>query len=106
VLVQLLDHAAGQAHGAAAGAGLGQAATEAALDLGDDLGHLDRAAEQVDAAAGQASQLPDAQAPVGGDQDQGAIAGIYSVGEAGDLGGGQESWGFALDPGQLDRPTG
>lgn len=105
MLLQLGYHAAGQADRAAAGAGLGQTAAELALDLGDDLGDLDGAAQQVDAAAGQAGELTDTQAPVGADQDQGAIARVDRIGQAGDLGRGEKPRRFALDPGQADGPA-
>jgi hypothetical protein len=82
---QLLDHGPGESDGAAAGAGLGRPYAQPATHLGNDLGDLDRASQQVDPAAAQAGQLPDPQAAVGADQDQGAIAGADGVGEPGDL---------------------
>jgi hypothetical protein len=53
-------------------------------ELGDDLGHLDRPPEQVDPAPAEAGQFPNAQAAVGGDQDQGAVARLDAIGQAAD----------------------
>jgi hypothetical protein len=46
----------------------------------------DRPPEQIDTTAAQPGQLPDAQATVGGDQDQGAVARVDHLGQPGDLG--------------------
>ena len=58
---QLLDHYPWQPDGAPPGSGpalvLG-GPVELAVDLHDDLGDVDGAAQQVDAAAAQAGQLP------------------------------------------------
>jgi hypothetical protein len=102
---QLLDHEAGQPDRAPAGPGLGRPDVQHAPDLDHDLGHRDRPAQQVDAAAAQPGQLPDAQPAVGADQDQGAAAGRDGVGQGGDLGRGQESYLLPLDLGQRDPPT-
>ncbi len=61
------------------------------MDLNDDLGHIDGPAQQVDTAAAQAGELPHAQAAVGAQQRQGAIAGADGVGQPGDLGRVQEA---------------
>jgi hypothetical protein len=57
-----------------------------AADLDHDLGHVHRPAQQVDPAAAQPGQLPDAQAAVGADQDQRPVALTDGVGQLGDLG--------------------
>jgi hypothetical protein len=54
---QFLHHDTRQSHGAPSRPGLGWAGVELAVDLRDDLGDVDRAAQQVDAAAAQAGQL-------------------------------------------------
>jgi hypothetical protein len=76
-----------------------------ASDLDHDLGHLDRPAQQIDAAAAQPGQLPDPQAAVGAHQDQGAVAGPDGVGQGGDLGRGQEPHLLPLVLGQRHPPT-
>jgi hypothetical protein len=81
------------------------AQTAARPHLGDDLRHLDRPPEQVDPTTAQPGQLPDAQATVGGDQDQGAVAGHDQVGQPGDLSRGQEPHLLPLDLGQRHPPT-
>jgi hypothetical protein len=53
------------------------------MDLNDDLGHIDGPAQQVDTAAAQADQLPHAQAAVGTQQHQGAVAGGSGPGRSG-----------------------
>jgi hypothetical protein len=57
-----------------------------APELDHNLGHRDHPEQQVDAAAAQPGQLPDAQAAVGAGQDQGAVASMDRVGQGGDLG--------------------
>jgi hypothetical protein len=76
------------------------------VDLHDDLGDVDRAAQQVDAAAAQAGQLSHAQPAVGAEQHQGSVARANGVGQASDLGRVQEAHLLALDLGQPDRPAG
>ena len=102
---QLLDHEPGQPDRAPAGPGLGRPDVQHAPDLNHDLGHLDRPTQQVDAAAAQPGQLPDAQPAVGGDQDQRAVARADRVGQGGDLGRGQEPHLLPLHLGQRHPPT-
>jgi hypothetical protein len=83
---QLVNDGPGQPDRAAACAGLGRPEPQHAPDLGDDLRDLDRPPEQVDATTAQAGQLPDAQAAIAGDQDQGAVARGDHVGQPGGLG--------------------
>jgi hypothetical protein len=59
-------------------------------DLHHDLDHLDGPPQQVHPASPQPGQLPDPQAAVRADQDQGAVARDDRVGQGGDLGRGQE----------------
>ena len=74
--------------------------SQPATNLGDDLGDLHHAPQQVDPAAAQAGQLPDAQAIVGADQDEGAVAQADGVGQAGDLDRGQKPHLLSLNLGQ------
>jgi hypothetical protein len=103
---QLLHHYPWQPDGAPPGPGLGWAGVQLAVDLNDDLRDVDRAAQQVDAAAAQVGQLPHSQAAVGAQQHQGSVVGANGVGQAGDLGRVQEAHLLALDLGQPDRPAG
>jgi hypothetical protein len=70
VLVQRLDHHAGQANPSPSGGGLGRPQIQMAMHLGHHLGDLHHAGGQVQALAAQPGHLPDAQPPIGPEQDQ------------------------------------
>ena len=84
------------------GSSLGLTVSEVTGDLDRDLGHVDAVAQDVDAPSTEASELANAQAGVGANEDQCPVSSSDRVGQEVDLGRREEPHLYTLDARKLD----